>query len=87
MNYKTSRTYIQNNNFKDLDFSSGEDLTDLDLDIIESRSTTYFADDTEELIELYEESYFIPVAELAASELRFDGRTQFRIGNNLPNAE
>lgn len=86
MNLKTTRTYIQNNNFKDLNFSEGEDMNELDLDITESRTTTFFAGDTEEVMEMYE-SYYIPIADLATSEINFDGRNgQFRIGNNLPNS-
>ena len=85
MNLKTTRTYVQDKNFRNLKFYEGELTNELDLDIIESRTTTFFVDDTEEVAELYE-SYYIPQAELAASELGFDGRSQFRIGNNLPNA-
>ena len=86
MNLKTTRTYIQNKNFKDLNFSEGEDMNELDMDITKSRTTTFFADDTEEVMEMYE-SYYIPIAGLAKSEMSFDGRHQFRIGNNLPSAE
>ena len=82
-----NNTYKQDKNFKDLQFSEGEFINELDGDIIESRTTTYYTQDEEYERFLDEESTFIPIAELAASEISFDGRTQFRIGNNLPNAE
>ena len=42
-----NNTYKQDKNFKDLTFSKGELLTQQDLDIIESRSTTFYMQDEE----------------------------------------
>ena len=42
-----NNTYKQDKNFKDLTFSKGELLTQQDLDIIESRSSTFYMQDEE----------------------------------------
>ena len=79
-------TYKQDKNFKDLQFSEGEFLTEDDLDIIESRTTTYNEFDSE-----FENGYWGDEYEdytnslnfLNTYESQYDGSSTFQIGNNL----
>ena len=78
-------TYVQDNNFKDLEFSSGSDLSDLDLDIIESRSKTFNSFDSEfengYWGDEYEEYTF--VQDWNEFELQYNPEDTFQIGNNM----
>lgn len=74
-------TYKQDKNFKNYEFSKGEELTEKDLEAIASRSRTYDIED-----DYLEESYIIHEANLDTRE-KFDGNNgQFVIGNNKPNS-
>ena len=80
-------TYKQDKNFKDLQFSEGEFLTEDDLDIIESRTTTYneFDDEFEngywgEEYEDYTRINFLNKYEAAS---QYDVENSFNIGNNV----
>lgn len=79
-----NNTYKQDKNFKDLTFSEGEFLTELDLDIIESRTTSYYSQDEEYenyLSEFY--TSYIPQANLPNEELGLQYGDSFQIGNNM----
>ena len=82
-NYKN--TYKQDKNFKDLQFSEGEFLTELDLDIIESRTTTYNEFDEEFENGYWGEEYeeYTKVPEYNQYDLQYDGENTFQIGNNM----
>lgn len=78
-------TYKQDKNFKNKKFSKGEDLTELDLAIIENRTTTFNVFDTE-----YENGYwgaeyeeYTTVPEFNQYDLQYDGDNTFQIGNNM----
>ena len=82
---KFNNTYKQDNNFKDLAFSNENDLTELDLDIIENRTTTYEVFDYE-----YEKGYwgneyeeYTSVPEYNSYEMQYDSGSTFQIGNNM----
>ncbi len=81
---KNNNTYVQDKNFKDLQFSKGESLTELDLEIIESRSTTTYSTD-EEYERFLSEEYtsYIAMADLTPEELSYNGADTFTIGNNI----
>ena len=82
---KNNNTYKQDNNIKDLVFSEGEDLTDQDLDIIESRSTTFYVQD-EEYERFWDEEYneyTNTLNFLNKYESQYNSEDTFTIGNNL----
>ena len=77
-------TYVQDNNFKDANFSSGSDLSDLDLDIIESRSKTFNSFDSEFENGYWGEGYeeYTFVQDWNEFELQYNPEDTFQIGNN-----
>ena len=86
--YYGKNTYTQENEFKNYEFSKGEELTDADLEVIASRSRkTYQEDKGYEDYMSEEYTSYIPQAELTRNELDFNGTRQFQIGNNLPSGE
>ena len=78
-------TYKQDNNIKNLEFSKGESLTELDLDIIESRTTTYNEFDSEFEDGYWGEEYedYTFVQDWNEFELQYDPSNTFQIGNNM----
>ena len=80
-------TYVQDNNFKDLEFSSGSDLSDLDLDIIESRSKTFNSFDSEfengYWGDEYEEYTYVQEWNKYEAGSQYDQGSSFNIGNNV----
>ena len=82
---KNNNTYKQDNKIKDLVFSEGEDLTNEDLDIIESRSTTFYVQD-EEYERFWDEEYneyTNTLNFLNKYESQYNAEDTFTIGNNL----
>ena len=78
-------TYKQNKNFKDLTFSSGEFLTEDDLNIIENRTTTYEVFDAELESGYWGEDYkeYTQVPEYNQYDLQYNASETFQIGNNM----
>lgn len=80
---KMKNTYIQKDNMKNLKFSTGEDLTDLDLEIIKSRSTRVYMIDAQfedYWGEHYKDYTYVPIRN--AFEDGDEDDESFQIGNN-----
>lgn len=78
-----NNTYIQDKDFKDMKFSEGEFLTELDLDIIEDRTSTFYITDEEYERYLSEENDAFIVQNWNDFELQYNSSESFTIGNNI----
>ena len=78
-------TYKQDKNFKNKEFSKGEFLTEDDLAIIKSRTTTYNVFDSEYENGYWGEEYedYTNVPEYNTHELQYNADETFSIGNNI----